>query len=84
MELNELKVLLSAMKAAYPRYKLFADKSSVAIWYKMLKNYDYETCSDALKQHMLTSPYPPSIADIVKNVEQGSGLKTWSRFCTSG
>ncbi len=78
MTKKDFKVIADAIKAAYPRYKLFADENSMSVWYEMLKNISYKECSDALKQHMLTSPYPPSIADITKNATQGSGLKTWS------
>ncbi len=78
MTKKDFKVIADVIKAAYPRYKLFADENSMSVWYEMLKNISYKECSDALKQHMLTSPYPPSIADITKNATQGSGLKTWS------
>lgn len=78
MNASELKVLLTAIRSAYPRYNLFIDKNSVKVWNKLLEKYDYQTCSDALEQHILTNSYPPSIADIVRNASQGVGLKTWS------
>lgn len=77
MNTNELKILLTAIRSAYPRYNLFIDTNSMKIWYRFLEKYDYQACSDALEQHILTSSYPPSIADIVKNATC-SNTKTWS------
>lgn len=77
MTREEFKRLADAMKAAYPRYNLFGDKNSLSVWYEMLKDIDYPICSDALKQHLQSSVYPPTIADL-RNNSTAISVPAWS------
>ena len=52
------------------------------MWYKFLCDIDYKTLSAAVQRHMMTSPYPPTIADLRKHsapeIEQMSELAAWA------
>ena len=64
MEREEFKVLVKGMKAVYADAKFIADKDAFDVWYGLLKDLDYNKASAAIQKHMMTSKYPPTIADI--------------------
>jgi Loader and inhibitor of phage G40P len=39
-------------------------------WYKLLKDHDFEKIKEHLNQHIMTSKYPPSIAELVNQPEK--------------
>lgn len=78
MTKKDFKVIADAIKAAYPRYKLFADENSMSVWYEMLKDLEYAACSDALKMHLQSSVYPPTIADIRRNATAAATPQKWA------
>lgn len=39
-------------------------------WYKLLKDFDYEQIKVNLEKHIMTSKYPPSIAELVNQVKE--------------
>lgn len=79
---DQFKLLVAAMKAAYPSDKLIPDEDAAKIWYQMLKDLEYKSLSMALQKHMMTSPYPPTIADLRKHstpeIDQMSELAAWA------
>lgn len=54
------------MQSAYPREKVLPTESSVDLWYRVLGDLPYEVAATALAKHVLTSVWPPSIAEIRK------------------
>lgn len=70
MTKDEFRILVKAMKSAYTDNNFIPDKESFDLWYAMLGAIDYETASRAVKCHIVTSPYTPKIADIMKFVNQ--------------
>lgn len=57
------------LSAAYPHMKE-VDEVMVEIWYECLKDVDAEIGIAAIKKNILESPYPPTIADIRKQVSE--------------
>lgn len=70
MTRDEFKILAKAMKSAYTDNNFLPDKESFDLWYALLKDIDYPMASRAVKCHIMTSPYVPKIADILKFVNQ--------------
>lgn len=48
----------------YPDPKFMADKYATDIWFQMLNDLPYEVASAAAQRHILTSNFPPTVADI--------------------
>lgn len=72
MEKSEFLVLVKTMKAVHPA--MFPGNETVDIWYQMLKDLNYEDAADALGKHLSISPYPPTIADIRRNIQVDDGM----------
>lgn len=66
MKEKEFVKIADAIKTAYPKFDALSNKQAIELWYGMLKDLSYETCSQALKKHIVTSPFPPTIADLRK------------------
>lgn len=79
---DQFKLLVAAMKAAYPSDKFIPDEDAAKIWYQMLKDIEYRRLSMALQKHMMTSQFPPTIADLRKHSIQEqdhmSDLAAWA------
>lgn len=81
---EQFRVLVKAMKAVYAQATFLPDADAVGVWYQLLNDLDYKTLSTAVQRHMMTSPYPPTIADLrkqkVAQVDTGwmSELAAWS------
>lgn len=61
---SEVSKLLTIMADMYPKFEVSDLK--VALWYDMIGDLSYEVAQTALKKVMLTSHYPPTVADIRK------------------
>ena len=64
MTKEEWKVLVKAMKSAYPNQNFIPDEWSLELWYKMLSDIPYEALNLAIQRHISTNRYPPTIADL--------------------
>ncbi|RDU25041.1 replicative helicase loader/inhibitor [Anaerosacchariphilus polymeriproducens] len=64
MDYVQFATISSAIKASYPSANLMPDDQSKSVWYTMLADLDYDTCLNALKIHISTNKYPPTIADL--------------------
>lgn len=64
MSKQEFAVLISAIKTAYPKEKLFQLSESLSIWYELLKDIPYPMASAVLQQWIATNRWSPTIADI--------------------
>lgn len=82
MTVEEFGRLCKALKVAYPDPKFLPDKDSKTLWYEMLKDLPYMALNDALKEHIQTSPYVPTIADLRKRATADraeiSPLEAWA------
>lgn len=83
MTLDEFSVLVKAMKAVYADPKFLADEYAVETWYSMLCDLPYPELSYALKAHMQTDPFPPTIAGLRSQVSKAktqpmTELEAWA------
>lgn len=58
------------LKAAYGE-KFNLDKSGIKVWYDNLADLSAEEVKQAVRAVIMTSPFPPTIADIRKKVAEG-------------
>lgn len=88
MDREDFGKLVVTMKTVYTKPEFLADEYSINVWYKLLRDIDYKTASLALEKHMMSSPFPPTIADLrtaavefqgaVNGTEELSELSAWS------
>lgn len=64
MSAQEFATIASAIKAAYPSANIMPDKQSKEVWYTMLVDLDYHVCLNALKEHISTCKFAPSISEL--------------------
>lgn len=56
------------MKAIYAQPTFIPDAYAFKVWFSLLEDLDYKDASAAIQKHMQTSPYPPTVADIRKQI----------------
>ena len=64
MTKEEFKILAKGMKAVYTQQNFLPDADALNIWYTLLQDLDYMIAQAAIQKHMITSKFPPTIADI--------------------
>ena len=64
MNLQQFATIASAIKAAWPSANIMPDEQAKDVWWVMLSDLDYKSCMMALKEHMSTCKFPPSIAEL--------------------
>ena len=64
MTAQEFATISAAIRAAWPSANIMPDKQSKEVWWTMLSDLDYRSCLMALKEHMSTCKFPPSIAEL--------------------
>ena len=79
--------ILAVLKVAYPRYfekQDFEEKKQMAdLWTVMLEGYPYEAVDAAVRAHISTNKFPPSVAEVIAEVRKlsaGGGeneLEAW-------
>lgn len=77
MDINKFSNLIKGLKAAYPNFKVVEDEVSFQMWFTLLKDIPYERLSAAIHKHIVTSKYPPSIAE-VRELAQFKSVTDWS------
>lgn len=66
--------ILAVFKTAYPRY--YSGKTedeigkAISLWHTMLEEYPVVLVNAAVKALIATSPYPPTIADVISRIGQ--------------
>jgi len=87
MDRVETLKILSVIDVVYPRFKTTKDKKSmkmlINLWCKMFIDNDYYLVGAALKAHISTSPFPPTVADIKQIIDklvnpQITELEAWN------
>lgn len=80
MTKSEWAKIADAIKTYYPRDNMFPNVASIQLWYEEFKDYAYEDVVAALRRHVNTSKWCPTIAElksaIVMNV---AGSKDWGK-----
>lgn len=79
MTKEEFLIISRAIRAVYPN--MLADDGAKDVWFSMLSDLPYTQVSVALQTHMMTSKFPPTIADLrVNHAERHSltDLEAWS------
>lgn len=61
---QEFETVALALKAAYPNSNVLPDKYAMKVWYRMLGDLESAVVENAVWEHIGTSPFPPSIAEI--------------------
>lgn len=64
MTSQEFETVAVAIKAAYPNSNVLPDKYAMKTWYRALMDLDSCVVENAVWEHISTSPFPPSIAEI--------------------
>lgn len=64
MTKQEFMKIVSAIQNYYPRAVIFPTKESIALWYEELKDLTYEQLVTALRRHVATSKWSPTIAEL--------------------
>ena len=74
MTVDETKLLLGIIKAAYPAF--YKDKSKselqtvVVLWASLIKDDQQQIVEEAVKALMCTLKYPPTIADVKEKIQE--------------
>lgn len=62
--IDDFKVVIKILKAAYPRDNFIPNEYTFNLWYKALQDIPYPTLNKAATNYIMTNKYPPTIADI--------------------
>lgn len=64
MRNDQAKDILLRIAAIYPRFDLMDPPKRLEIWMEQLIKMPYEPVRQRLTDHLLSNPFPPSIAEI--------------------
>ena len=64
VSVNDFKIVVSGLKAAYPRDNFIPNEYTFNILYSALHDFDYVTLHKAAQAYIMTEKFPPTIADI--------------------
>ena len=84
MDREEFRTLVKGMKAVYTDPKFIADKDAFDVWFQLLKDLDYEKAGMAVQKHMMSSRFPPTIADVreqyacITQPQELNEMEAWS------
>ena len=80
MTVQEFGTISAAIKAAWPQANIMPDKQSINVWYTMLADLDYKACMIAIKEHMSTCRFAPSIAELRERCSNVTSVpvQSWS------
>ena len=67
MTVKEFALIAAAIKTYFPRDNILPTENAMELWYEELKDLPYGIANSALRMHVATNKFPPSIADIREN-----------------
>lgn len=70
----EFQDLLRKMKSIYPQPTFIPDEEAMQLWYELLQDLPFEQVSKAVRKHMLTSKFPPSVSEIREFVREDNTI----------
>lgn len=62
--MDDFKVIVKILKAAYPRDNFIPNEYTFNLWYKALQDIPYPTLNKAATNYVMTNKFPPTIADM--------------------
>lgn len=68
---SEFAQILSGIHAAYPAEKITGDRTTVELWWQMLKDMPYMVAVKNLERHIKSCKFPPTIAEIRQERQMG-------------
>jgi len=77
MTLERIAKLLDLIDSNYEKYREASEdkkKLKVGLWYDTFKNDSEQTVWSAVQRYMISSPYPPTVADIREEIRRMSML----------
>ena len=83
MTFKEFGKLADAIKTYFPRDNMLPTDTTMELWYDMLKDMDYQSAYTGLKNHVATSKFAPTIADIrngavISRSQELNEMEAWS------
>lgn len=83
MKVDEFAKLADAIKTYFPRDNMLPTDATMELWYDMLKDMDYQSAYIGLKNHVATSKFAPTIADIrngavISQPQELNEMEAWS------
>jgi hypothetical protein len=79
MNKQDTENVLNIVNASYPQYLKHMTpierKTQLAVWYDLLRDCDKDDVLAAVRKHIETSKYPPSIADVREKVKLVERIK---------
>ncbi len=83
MNFKEFGKLADAIKTYFPRDNMLPTDTAMELWYDMLKDMDYQSAYIGLKNHVATSKFAPTIADIrngavISQPQELNEMEAWS------
>ena len=84
MNRNEFTDFANALKAGYPNSNVLASKEAVDLWFEMLKDTSLPVAKAALKKHIATSKYVPTVSEILTIIRPASNSKVRARDLDTG
>lgn len=83
MTVDEFARLADAIKTYFPRDNMLPTDTAMELWYDMLKDMDYRSAYIGLKNHVATSKFAPTIADIrngaaISQPQELNEMEAWS------
>lgn len=83
MTFKEFGKLADAIKTYFPRDNMLPTDTAMELWYDMLKDMDYQSAYIGLKNHVATSKFAPTIADIrngavISRPQELNEMEAWS------
>lgn len=80
MNKQDTENVLNIVNASYPQYLKHMTpierKTQLAVWHDLLRDYDKGDVLAAVRKHVETSKYPPSIADIREKLKLIGRIKS--------
>ena len=86
MTMEQFRVIAKAMKTAYPRDNFIASPEALKLWYNFLGDLPYEILNVAAQKYIVTSKFPPTIAELRELAVQGEESdwgKGWEEVITA-
>lgn len=84
MTVDEFGIFADAIKTYFPKDNMLPTEKAMDLWFDMLRDLDYGFASMALKNHVATSAFSPTIADIrkqysiISNPVELNEMEAWS------
>lgn len=70
MTKQEFAQIQMGICVAYPKAKILETDQAMDFWYEMIGDLDYQVVNNAVLEHISTSVFPPSIAEIRQKCTQ--------------